>query len=140
MKKENLPAHAWKELQRGVASKESYDGFSALAGAWWALRRAKRSEREMIEAVERIVRIEEEIAATRRGEKSLTSKACFAETRRASTSTVFSAQRQAADRDGLLKYVVLYVLTLLLQPLVTAVLLLAALWGLWQAVLWLFLS
>jgi len=33
------------------------------------MRRVRRTEREMIEAVERIVRIEEEIAATRTGEK-----------------------------------------------------------------------
>ncbi len=52
MKKERFPSRAWKELQRGTGSKESYDGFAALVGGWWALRRAKKSEREMIEAVE----------------------------------------------------------------------------------------
>jgi hypothetical protein len=59
----------------------------------------------MIEAVEKIVRIEEEIAAARRGEKTSASGALSA-----STSTAFSAQRQPAttDRDGLLKYVVFY--------------------------------
>ena len=49
-------------------------------------------------------------------------------------------QAATTDRDGLLKYVVLYALTLLLRPLLTAVLSLAALWGLWQGLLWLFLS
>ena len=122
MKKENTPSRAWKELQRGTASNESYDGFAALVGASWALRRAKKSEREMTEAVERIVRIEEEIVATRTGEKSSTSEACFGETCRTSTSTAFSAQRRAAEGDGLFKCVVLYALTLVLQPLLTVVL------------------
>jgi hypothetical protein len=140
VKKENLPSRTWKELQRSTVSKESYDGFSALVGTWWALRQAKRSEREMIEAVERIVRIQEEIAATRTGEKSSASEADGGEPRSASTSISFFPQRQApnTDGDGLLKYVVLCALTMVLQPLLTAVLLLAVLWGLWQGVRWLF--
>jgi hypothetical protein len=56
MNKENLSSRAWKELQRGTASKESSDGFAALVGVWWSLRRAKKSEREMIEAVERAIK------------------------------------------------------------------------------------
>lgn len=48
----------------------------------------------------------------------------------------FAAQPQAADGDGLFKYVVLYALTLLLQPLLAVVLTLAALLGLWQLVWW----
>ena len=28
MKKENPPSRAWKELQRGMVSKESHDGFA----------------------------------------------------------------------------------------------------------------
>ncbi len=74
------------------------------------------------------------------GEKSSTNKARFSDASNASISSAFSAQHQAADGDGPLKYVVLYAFTLLLQPQLTAVLTLAALWGLWQVVLWLFLS
>jgi len=48
----------------------------------------------------------------------------------------FSAQRQAAG-GGLFKYVVLYALTLVLQPVLAVVLTLAALWGLCKAFLWL---
>jgi hypothetical protein len=81
---------------------------------WWARRRVRRSEREMIEAVERIVRVEEEIAATRTGEKSSTSEARVGETSSAATSTASSVNRQArtTDGNGLLKYVMLYALTL----------------------------
>jgi len=142
MKKENPPSRAWKELQRSTAPKESYDGLSALVGVWWALRCAQRSEREMIEAVEHIFQIEQAIAANRTGDKSSTSDADGGEPRSSSASSSFFPQRQRAtpDRDGLLKYVVLYVLTLVLQPLLAVVLSLAALWGLWRVVLWLFLS
>jgi len=48
----------------------------------------------------------------------------------------FSAQRQAAG-GGLFKYVVLYALMLVLQPVLAVVLTLAALWGLCKAFLWL---
>jgi hypothetical protein len=142
MKKENLPSRAWKERQRGTASKESYDVFSALVGAWWALRRVKKSEREMLEAVDRMIQLEKAIAANRTGEKSSASEANGGEPRSASITSPFFPQSQAADTDGngLLKYVVLYALTLLLQPVLTAVLTLVALWGLWQGLLWLFLS
>lgn len=34
MKKENLPSRAWKELQRGTASKESHDGCAVVVGVW----------------------------------------------------------------------------------------------------------
>jgi len=40
MKKENLPSRAWKHLERYTASNESLDGFAAVVGMWWALRRA----------------------------------------------------------------------------------------------------
>ena len=93
-----------------------------------------------IEAVARIVRIEEEIAATRTGQTSSISEACFDGGCGASTSTAFSAQRHAAAGDGLLKYVLLYAMTLVLQPVLMVVLTVAALWGLWRVVLWLFLS
>jgi len=52
--KKNLPSRALNDLQRGIASKESLDCFSALFGVWWVLRRAQRSERKMTEALERI--------------------------------------------------------------------------------------
>jgi hypothetical protein len=142
MKKENLPSRAWKERQRGTASKESYDVFSALVGAWWALRRVKKSEREMLEAIDRMIQLEKAIAANRTGEKSSASEANGGEPGSAPTSSPFFPQRQASNTngDGLLKYVVLYAFTLLLQPVLTAVLTLVALWGLWQGLLWLFLS
>ena len=106
MKKENLSSRALEHLQRGTASKESHDGFAALAGVWWALRRVKRSEREMIEAVEHMIQIEEAIAANRTREKSSASETRFGKACSASPSTAFSAQRQTGttDRDGLLKY------------------------------------
>mgnify|MGYP001088585844 CR=1 FL=1 len=50
--KKNLPSRALNDLQRGIASKESLDCFSALFGVWWVLRRAQRSERKMTEALE----------------------------------------------------------------------------------------
>ena len=73
----------------------------------------------MIEAVEHIFQIEQAIAANRTGDKSSTSDADGGEPRSSSASSSFFPQRQRAtpDRDGLLKYVVLYVLTLVLQPL-----------------------
>ena len=43
MKKESPPPRAWKEIQGGTASKESYDGFAALVGVWSALRRTKKA-------------------------------------------------------------------------------------------------
>jgi len=105
-----------------------------------ALRRAQKGQREMIEACERVAQVDAAVAAGRTGERSSPSEARFGETCRGSTSTVFAAQREAADGDGLFKYVVLYALTLVLQPVLAAVLTLAALWGLWKAVLWVFLS
>jgi hypothetical protein len=48
------------------------------------------------------------------GEKSSTNKARFSEASNASISSAFSAQHQAADGDGPLKYVVLYAFTLFL--------------------------
>jgi hypothetical protein len=50
------------------------------------------------------------------------------------------SHRQAADGDGLFKDVVLYALTLVLQPVLAVVLTLAAVWGLWRVLLWVFLS
>jgi len=97
-----------------------------------ALRRAQKGQREMIEACERVAQVDAAVAAGRTGERSSPSEARFGETCRGSTSTVFAAQREAADGDGLFKYVVLYALTLVLQPVLAVVLTLAALWGLWQ--------
>ena len=104
---------------------------AAVVGAWWALRRAQKGQREMIELVDRMLRTEEESAATRPDERSSTSEARFGETGGTSTSTVFAAQRRAAGGDGLFKYVVLYALTLVLQPVLAVVLTLGALWVLW---------
>ena len=96
----------------------------------------------MIEVLEHMVQVNASIAATRAGEKSSADDARIREICSASTSTPLSAQRQVATtgRDGLLKYVVLYASTLVLRPLLTVVLSLAALYGLWQVLLWLFLS
>ena len=93
----------------------------------------------MIEACERVAQVDAAVAAGRTGERSSPSEARFGETCRGSTSTVFAAQREA-DGDGLFKYVVLYALTLVLQPVLAVVLTLAALWGLWHVLLWVFLS
>jgi len=101
-----------------------------------ALRRAQKGQREMIEAVDTMLRTEEESAATRTDERSSTSEGYFGETREASTSTDFSARRQVTDGDGLFKYVVLYALTLVLQPVLAVVLTLGALWVLWLVLLW----
>jgi len=60
--KKNLPSRALNDLQRGIASKESLDCFSALFGVWRALRRAQQSERKMIAALERIAETEKAIA------------------------------------------------------------------------------
>jgi hypothetical protein len=139
MKMKNLPSGARNALQRGMASKESYDGFAAVVGVWWALRHAKRSEQEMIEALEHMVQVNASVAGSKTGEKSSADEARIREVCSASTSTAFSASRQAATtgRNGLLKYVMIYALTLLLQPLLTVVLSIAVLW---QGLLWLFFS
>ena len=79
-----------------------------------------------------MVQVDAAVAASRTGEQSSTSETRFEETREASTPTAFSVRRQAADGDGVFKYVVLYALTLVLQPVLAVVLTLAALWGLWQ--------
>ena len=94
----------------------------------------------MIEACERVAQVDAAVAAGRTGESHRPAKHVSGKPVGASTSTVFAAQRQAADGDGLFKYVVLYALTLVLQPVLAVVLTLAALWGLWKAVLWVFLS
>jgi len=142
MKKENLQSRAWKELQRGMASKESLDGFAAVVGVWWAMRRAKRSEREMIDALEHMVQLNAAVAASRTAEKSSTSEARFGEANGRSPSAASYEQDCTArnEGDGLLKYLGVYALTLVLQPLLTVVLSLAALWGLWQGLLWLIFS
>jgi len=48
------------------------------------------------------------------------------------------------DRDArthtLFKYVVLYALTLVLQPVLAVVLTAAVLWGMWHVLLWVFMS
>ena len=87
-----------------------------------------------------MLRTEEESAASRRGEKSPASEARTGEARSAPASVTSSAQGQSADGDPLPKYVVLYALTMLLHPLLTGVLTLVALWGLWRVLLWVFLS
>ena len=97
-----------------------------------ALRRAQKGQWKMIEACERVAQVDAAVAAGRTGEQSSTSETRFEETREASTPTAFSVRRQAADGDGVFKYVVLYALTLVLQPVLAVVLTLAALWGLWQ--------
>ena len=132
MKKENPPSRAWKELQNGMVSNESLDCFESLVGAWWALRRVKRTEREMVDALERIVQVDAAIAANRTREQPSAAEPHMGEAGSASTSMAFSAQRQGAttERDGLLKYVVLYALTLLLRPIVTFVLSALMLWAL----------
>jgi hypothetical protein len=142
MKKENLRSCTRKYLQQGMASNESYDVFSALVGAGWALRRAKKSEREMVKAFERIAQLDAAIAVRETGEKSPATEVDGGEPDSTTTSSPFFPQRQGAttDRGGLLRYVVLYALTLVLQPVLTAVLTLAALWGLWQVLLWVFSS
>ena len=142
MKKENLPSRAWKELQRNTASKESHDVFAAMFGVWWALRRAQKSERKMIEAFERIAETEDAIARIRRGDTSSTREARFREASSPSQLIASSVQRQAETTggDGTGKYVVLYGLLLVLRPLLTCVLHMAMLWGLWHAFLLLFSS
>ena len=142
MKKQNLPLRAWKELQRNTASKESHDVLAAMFGAWWALRRAEKSERKMIEAFERIAETEEAIARARRGETSSITQARFSEASSPPSLIASAVQRQTetTDGDGAGKYVVLYGLLLVLRPLLTCVLYIAMLWGLWNAFLWLFLS
>jgi len=119
-------------LQRDTASKESLDCFAAVVGVWWALRRAKRSEREMIDALEHMVQLNAAVAATRTGEKSSTSEARFGEANGRSPSAASYEQDRTArsEGDGLRKYIVVYALTLVLRPLLTVVLSLAALWGL----------
>jgi len=142
MKKENLPLRAWKELQRNTAWKESYDCFDALVGTWWALRRAQRSERKMIEAFERIAETEKAIARARKGDTSSISEAHFGEASSPAPLIASCVQRQAETTggDGTGKYVVLQGLLLVLRPLLTCVLYVAMVWGLWNAFLWLFLS
>ena len=132
--KENLPSRTWRHLQRSTPSNESLDGFAAVVGVWWVLRRAEKGQRKMIEVCERVAQLD---AASKRSEQSSTSEARFGETDGASSSTSFPSHRQAADGDGLFKDVVLYALTLVLQPVLAVVLTLAALWGLWKAFLWL---
>jgi len=142
MKKENLPSRAWKELQRNTASKESHDVFAAMFGVWWALRRAQKSERKMIEAFERIAETEKAIARIQKGDTASTSEAHVCEASSPAPLIASSVQRQAetTDGDGTGKYVVLYGLLLVLRPLLTCVLYIAVLWGLWHAFLLLFLS
>jgi hypothetical protein len=74
-----------------------YDGFAAVVGVWWALRRAKRSEREMIDALEHMVQMNASIAASRVDEKSSADEALIREVCSASTSTAFSV---TADSDS----------------------------------------
>ena len=94
----------------------------------------------MIEACERVAQVDAAVAAGRTGEQSSTSETRFEETREASTPTAFSVRRQAADGDGVFKYVVLYALTLVLQPVLAVVLTAAVLWGMWHVLLWVFMS
>jgi hypothetical protein len=96
----------------------------------------------MIDALEHMVQLNAAVAATRTGEKSSTSEARFGEANGRSPSAVSYEQDRTArsEGDGLRKYIVVYALTLVLRPLLTVVLSLAALWGLWQVLLWLFLS
>ena len=129
MKKRTCPRAHGRHLQRSTPSNESLDGFAAVVGVWWALRRAEKGQRKMIEVCERVAQLD---AASKRSEQSSTSEVRFGETDGASSSTSFPSHRQAADGDGLFKDVVLYALTLVLQPVLAVVLTLAALWGLWQ--------
>ena len=133
---------AWKELQRNTASKESHDVFAAMFGVWWALRRAEKSERKMIQALERIAETEKAIARIQQGDTVSTNEAHFGDAGSPAPLIASSVQGQAetTDGDGTGKYVVLYGLLLVLRPLLTCVLYVAMLWGLWNAFLWLFLS
>jgi len=142
MKKVNLSSRAWKELQRNTASKESYDCFDALVGTWWALRRAEKSERKMIQALERIAETEKAIARIQQGDTVSTNEAHFGDAGSPSPLIASSAQGQAqtTDGDGTGKYVVLYGVMLVLQPLLAMVLYAAVFWGFWNVFLWLFLS
>jgi len=96
----------------------------------------------MIEAFERIAETEDAIARIRRGDTSSTREARFREASSLSQLIASSVQRQAETTggDGTGKYVVLYGLLLVLRPLLTCVLHMAMLWGLWHAFLLLFSS
>jgi hypothetical protein len=61
----------------------------------------------MIEAVARIVRMEEELQLPGLAKRHRSAKRASTEAVGASTSTAFSAQRHAAAGDGLLKYALL---------------------------------
>jgi len=55
-------------------------------------------------------------------------------------ASIGAGDDRGARTHNLFKYVVLYASTLILQPVLAVVLTVAALWGLWQGVLWVFLS
>jgi len=97
--------------------------------------RAEKGQRNTIEACERIAPADA-AGAGNTGESHRPAKRASGNAVRRPPRPPFSAQRQAAG-GGLLKYVVLYALTLVLQPVLAVVLTLAALWGLWKAFLWL---
>jgi hypothetical protein len=55
-------------------------------------------------------------------------------------ASIGAGDDRGARTHNLFKYVVLYALTLVLQPVLAVVLTLAAVWGLWRVLLWVFLS
>ena len=98
--------------------------------------RAEKGQRKTIEACERIAQVDAAVLATLA--KVIDQRSALRETLyEASSSTAFFCATSSRRGGGLFKYVVLYALTLVLQPVLAVVLTLAALWGLWKAFLWL---
>jgi len=60
-------------MQRSTPSNESLDGFAAVVGVWWVLRRAEKGQRKMIEVCERVAQLD---AASNRTVRPLTGTAC----------------------------------------------------------------
>lgn len=115
-----MPKKRQTRVQSGtpVTSNASHDFFAALVGAWWALHRARKSERRVIESFERM---------------HATGEALWGNRPRAPSG---ASARRRKIRDPLLKHVVLYGAFLVLRPLLAAVVAGAVLWAMWEAFWW----
>jgi len=101
--------------RRPITTNTCHDLFAALVGAWWALRRAKKSERRMIESLARMNATGESLWGREPGAPRLS-----------------PTQPQKID-DPLLKHVVLHGALLVLRPLLVVLAYGAVLWAIWEA-------
>ena len=106
-------------LRAAVAGNTSHDLFGALIGAWWALRRAKKSEQRLVESLARMHETGEALWGSQPGAPRLP-----------------PAPRQRTG-DPLLKHVVLHGALLMLRPLLVVLAYGAVLWALWELFWWL---